>query len=43
MVVSSKAMKPVATHDGQSVDELRENMASSLQVMLRDRLDEPLL
>ena len=33
MVVSSKAMKPVATHDGQSGNELRENMASKLQVI----------
>jgi hypothetical protein len=36
MVVSSKAIKPLAMHDGQSVDELRENMASSLQVILNN-------
>jgi hypothetical protein len=36
MVVSSKAIKLLATHDGQSVDELREDMASRLQVILNN-------
>ena len=34
MVVSSKAIKLLATHDGQSVDELGEDVASRLQVIL---------
>ena len=34
MVVSSKAIKLLATHDCQSVNELREAMASRLQVIL---------
>jgi hypothetical protein len=32
--VSSKAIKSLATHDGQSVDESMEVMASRLQVIL---------
>jgi hypothetical protein len=36
MVVSSKAIKLLAAHDGQSVDELREDMASRLQVILNN-------
>lgn len=36
MVVSSKAIKLLATHDGQSIDELREDMASRLQVILNN-------
>lgn len=34
MVVSSKAIKLVATQNGQSIAELREHIASRLQVML---------
>lgn len=36
MVVSSKAIKLLATHDGQSLDELREDMAGGLQVTLNN-------
>jgi len=36
MVVSSKAIKLIAKHDSQSVDELREDMASRLQVILNN-------
>lgn len=34
--MSSKAIKPLATHDGQSVDKLREYMVGKLQVTLNN-------
>jgi len=36
MVVSSKVIKSLATNDGQSVDELREDIVSKLQVILNN-------